>query len=580
MIILASLLMKSFDVKKFRQQFPLLGRNNHSVNSHAQKNPAQEVSNTFVYFDNGATTQKPNSVIDSYQLFYQEYNANVHRASHALSAKATAAFEQARSYAKDFINAKSIKEIIWTKGATESINLIANTLGQQILSPGDEIIIAVSEHHANIVPWQLLAEQTGAVVKVLPLEVDGRIDLVNFDQLINDKTKIVCCGHVSNVLGKLNPIEILIVKAKAAGAVTIIDGAQAVAHFPVDVQALDCDFYLFSAHKMYGPTGVGVLYGKQALLEAMPPYQSGGEMIKKVSFNQPTTFNALPFKFEAGTPNIAGVIAFAQAIKFVKELCHQAIMQYESQLIQHCYRALEKIAEINFVVPDIPDIPVLTFTVAGHHNHDIASALDSFGIAIRSGHHCAMPLMEYLSLSGCLRISMAPYNTIEEIDYFIACLEKIIAGSDIHIAVSDVAAEDNLPPSSELNSDDVIKQFTGIAGWHNRHREIMLLSKKLPRLAKYARNEQSLIHGCESLAWLVAIQSEQGAFYFQADSDARIIRGLLVIVLAAFNGKTAEQIQHFDIEKYFTALGLMQQLSPSRGNGVLAIVEKIKALTE
>ncbi len=577
--------MNSFDVKKFRQQFPLLASNSQSIKryEHEQENPVQEANNAFVYFDNGATTQKPNCVIDSHQTFYQAYNANVHRASHALSAKATAAFEQARSYAKDFINAKSIKEIIWTKGATESINLIANTFGQQILSPGDEIIIAVSEHHANIVPWQLLAEQTAAVVKVLTLEANGRIDLANFDKLLSNKTKIVCCGHVSNVLGKLNPIEALIVKAKAAGAVTIIDGAQAVAHFPVDVQALDCDFYLFSAHKMYGPTGVGVLYGKQALLAAMPPYQSGGEMIKKVSFNQPTTFNALPFKFEAGTPNVAGVIAFAQAIKFVKQFSHQAIMQYESQLIQHCYCALEKMPQINFVVHDVPDIPVLAFTVAGHHNQDIASALDSFGIAVRSGHHCAMPLMEYLSLSGCLRVSMAPYNTIEEIDYFIACLDKIITGSDMPIVasdiVSDIAVEDNLPLSSELNSDDIIKQFAHIAGWHNRHREIMLLSKKLPRLAKHDRNEQSLIHGCESLAWLVATQDEQGAFYFQADSDARIIRGLLVIVLAAFNGKTAEKIQHFDIEEYFTALGLMQQLSPSRGNGILAIVEKIKALT-
>ncbi len=579
MIILASLLIKSFEVKKFRQQFPLLGSSNPSATRHDQEKSVPGVNHAFVYFDNGATTQKPNCVIDSHQTFYQEYNANVHRASHALSAKATSAFEQARADVKDFINAKSSKEIIWTKGATESINLIANTLGHQILSPGDEIIIAVSEHHANIVPWQLLAKQTAAIIKVLTLDEDGRIDLANFERLINDKTKIVCCGHVSNVLGKVNPIEAIIAKAKAVGAVTIIDGAQAVAHFPVDVQALDCDFYLFSAHKMYGPTGVGVLYGKQVLLDAMPPYQLGGEMIKKVSFNQPTTFNVLPFKFEAGTPNIAGVIAFAQAIKFMKQFCHQDIMQYENLLIQHCYRALAQISQIKFVVRDVPDIPVLAFTVEGHHNQDIASALDSFGIAIRSGHHCAMPLMEYLSLSGCLRVSMAPYNTIEEIDYFITCLEKIIMASDSHLTVNGVTAKQHLQQSSALNSNDIIKQFAHLTGWHNRHREIMLLSKKLPRLASHDRHEQSLIHGCESLAWLVSRQDKQAIFYFQADSDARIIRGLLVIVLAAFNGKTAEQIQTFDIEEYFDKLGLMQQLSPSRGNGVLAIVEKIKALS-
>ena len=573
--------MNSFDVEKFRQQFPLLGNNSQSIKRHAheQTNPTQEVSNAFVYLDNGATTQKPNCVIDSHQTFYQEYNANVHRASHVLSAKATAAFEQARDNVKDYINAKSIKEIIWTKGATEGFNLIANTLAHHILSPGDEIIISVSEHHANIVPWQLLAKQSSAIIKVLGLDEDGRIDLNGFEKLINNKTKIVCCAQVSNVLGKVNPIEAIIAQAKAVGAITIIDGAQAVAHFPVDVQALDCDFYLFSAHKMYGPTGVGVLYGKQALLESMPPYQAGGEMIKKVSFNQPTIFADLPFKFEAGTPNIAGVIAFAQAIQFIKQFSHSAIMKHEGVLIQHCSRALAQMPNINFFVNNVPDIPVLAFTVEGHHNHDIASALDSFGIAIRSGHHCAMPLMEYLSLSGCLRVSMAAYNTIEEIDYFIACLEKIITGVDRNIVVNDVSAKKNLQQRRQLNSDDIIKQFIHIAGWHNRHREIMLLSKKLRRLTNSDRSEQALIHGCESLAWLVATQDEDKIFYFQADSDARIIRGLLVIVLAAFNGKTAGQIQNFDIEEYFATLGLMQQLSPSRGNGVLAIVEKIKALT-
>jgi cysteine desulfurase/selenocysteine lyase len=574
-LILELVLMNHFDVKIFRQQFPLLCHYGPSSRLCAQEKSIQDTSSIFVYFDNGATTQKPNSVIDSHQLYYQESNANVHRASHALSAKATSAFEQSRYYAKGFINAKSIKEIIWTKGATESINLIANTLGQQILSPGDEIIIGVSEHHANIVPWQLLVKQTGAIVKVLTLDADGRFDLNLAEKLFNDKTKIVCCGHVSNVLGKVNPIEAIIAKAKKVGAVTIIDGAQAVAHFPVDVQALDCDFYLFSAHKMYGPTGVGVLYGKQALLDKMPPYQAGGEMIKTVSFNEATTFNALPFKFEAGTPNIAGVIAFTQAIMFINSFHHQEMLAYENLLIQHCYQALEKIPQVNFIVQGVPDIPVLSFMVEGHHNHDIASALDSFGIAIRSGHHCAMPLMEYLSLSGCLRVSMAPYNTIEEIDYFITCLAKIITPDDIDIVHSEPSANEGEVQIIGRNSDDIIKQFANIAGWHNRHREIMLLSKKLPRLDKALRHDDLLIHGCESLAWLVVTKTKQGRFYFQADSDAKIIRGLLVIVLAAFNGKTTQEIRAFDIEHYFETLGLMQQLSPSRGNGVLAIVEKI-----
>ncbi|MCW8865474.1 MAG: aminotransferase class V-fold PLP-dependent enzyme, partial [Colwellia sp.] len=517
--------------------------------------------------------------IESYQSFYQEYNANVHRASHTLSAKATAAFEQARCEAKNFIQAKSIKEIIWTKGATESINLIANTLGNQILASGDEIIVAVSEHHANIVPWQLLAKRTGAVVKVLALEADGRVDMSAFDALIGDKTKIVCCGHVSNVLGKINPIEQVIAKAKAVGAISVIDGAQAVAHFSVDVQALDCDFYLFSAHKMYGPTGVGLLYGKQALLEKMPPYQAGGEMIATVSFSQETTFNVLPFKFEAGTPNIAGVIAFAQAIKFISQYHQQELMKYEQELTHYCYQALAKIPQVKFVVQEIPDIPVLAFTLDGQHNHDIASALDSVGIAIRSGHHCAMPLMDYLSLSGCLRVSMAPYNTLAEVDYFIACLAKIIE-NHVSVVEHNHHLEQSVQENNKQHSEQIIERFNQLTGWHNRHREIMLLSKKLPRLDKHLRSEQSLIQGCESLAWLVASQDEQQRFYFQADSDAKIIRGLLVIVLAAFNGKTAQEIHAFDVEAYFETLGLLQQLSPSRGNGVLAIVDKIKVLAQ
>lgn len=566
--------MKNFEVKKFRQQFPIFTNNGRSIEF---LKPEKNDGNNLVYFDNGATSQKPNCVIDSYQIFYQEYNANVHRASHALSAKATSAFEQARTCARKFINANSIKEIIWTKGATESINLLANTLGRQRVKSGDEIIISISEHHANIVPWQILAQETGAIIKVLPLDEEGLIDLSAFDRLINDKTKLVCCSHVSNVLGKINPIKQLIAKAKEFGALSIIDGAQAVPHFPVDVQELDCDFYLFSAHKMYGPTGVGVLYGKQTLLEEMPPYQSGGEMIKVVSFNQPTTFNTLPFKFEAGTPNIAGVIAYAQAINFINELDHHAMRQYEQLLTQHCYQALAKVLGVKFIVAGVPDIPVLAFTIDGHHNHDIASALDSLGVAIRSGHHCAMPLMEHLSIKGCLRVSMAPYNTIEEIDYFIGCLEKIISADGKNIT-KGTFIDEKVALKSTLNSDDIIAQFAKINGWHNRHREIMLLSKKLLRLNIIDRNEQSLIYGCESQAWLVAKQEDNGAFYFQADSDAKIIRGLLVIVLAAFNGRTAATIQDFDIEAYFETLGLMQQLSPSRGNGVLAIVEKIKKL--
>ena len=580
--------MKSFIPDQFRQQFPLII--NHEVNTLPVNSLSLMGSSLpLVYFDNGATTQKPNCVIDSYNAFYQTSNANVHRGSHLLSTKATMAFEQARNRVKTFINAKSSQEIIWTKGTTESINLIAMSLGRKILNPGDEILLAVSEHHANIVPWQLIAEQTGAVIKTVELDAVGRVDVLTFEGHLNNKTKIFCCAHLSNVVAKINPLSELIQKAKSVGVITVIDGAQAVAHFPIDVQSLDCDFYAFSAHKMYGPTGLGVLYGKQALLETMPPYQGGGEMIKHVSFNRPTTFNSLPFKFEAGTPNIAGVIAFSEAIQFISAYDAKKISDYEKKLTIHCYQALQNLTVssktvVKFIVKGLPDIPVISFILEGHHNHDIATALDSYGIAIRSGHHCAMPLMEFLNISGCLRISLAAYNTFDEVNYFIECLTKILMKeNEVSLLCpnnKDNSVKYNENDKNEQASAIIIAQFSAIKSWDSRHRKIMLLGKQLDRLDKSARDDLTLISGCESLAWLVAQKSSQNVFYFQADSDAKIIRGLLVIVLAAFNYKTAVQIQAFDIETYFKSLGLMQHLSPSRGNGILAIVDKIKEIAQ
>lgn len=565
------LYMRHFEPEQFRQQFPLIARNMEINTSH-------ELNSSVVYFDNGATTQKPKSVIECYQHYYQNINANVHRASHRLSSQATLAFEQSRDIVKSFINAKSNKEIIWTKGTTESINLVASILGNKLIRSGDEVILTVSEHHANIVPWQLMAEKIGALIKVLPLDLEGKADLEALEKLLTNKTKVVCCAHISNVLGKLNPISKIIEKAKSVGAITVIDGAQAVAHFQIDVQSLDCDFYAFSAHKMYGPTGIGVLYGKQALLESLPPYQSGGEMIKTVSLKDKTTFNELPFKYEAGTPNIAGVIAFAEAIKFISQYNHEDIFKYEKYLTQYCYQALSKISKVKFVVDDIPDIPVISFVIKDHHNHDIAASLDSVGIAIRSGHHCAMPLMEYLEISGCIRVSLAAYNNLAEIDYFIESLISIIQ-QDHNLSKEQYINEDNKPSEVSATSE-IIDKFTNVKSWDARHREIMLLGKKLERLDKNLRNDQSLINGCESLAWLVSKVDSKGRYNFQGDSDAKIIRGLLMIVFAAFNGKTAKQIASFDVNQYFNTLGLMQHLSPSRGNGILAIVDKIKELAQ
>ncbi len=569
--------MPAFQYQHFREKFPLL---------------ATRVNNLpLVYFDNGATTQKPQAVLDSYQEYYQHSNANVHRASHAVSAKATLSYEQARLKVQHFIGAKHSEEIIWTKGSTESINLIAQSWGRSQLSAGDEIVLSQSEHHANIVPWQIVAEQTGALIKVLPLTASGKIEENQLSAIISSKTKVVSVAHISNVLGRINPLDAIIAAAKKVGAITVVDGAQAVAHQQLNVEQLGCDFYVFSAHKMYGPTGVGVLYGKKALLNKMPVYQGGGEMIKKVSFNA-TSYNQLPFKFEAGTPNIAGVVAFAAAINFLQQQNLKALAKYEQQLGQYCYQQLTLLKQVKFISEGIPDIPLLSFAVEGHHNHDIAMALDSYGIAVRSGHHCAMPLMAYLHIDGCLRVSLAAYNTKAEVDYFIKSLQKIISDDAVieSAQADEVKAEQRKELSERITDNtgdnaanapvaEMIDLFSRNKGWDNRHRQIMLLGKKLPRMDQNLRNEDTLISGCESLAWLSYQKQENEQFVFTADSDAKVIRGLLMIVLTAFNDKTAEQIHSFDLEGYFSELGLLQHLSPSRGNGLKAIVNKILTLT-
>lgn len=555
--------MNCFELSTFRQQFPLL-----SIQVHQKP---------LIYFDNAATTQKPQSVIDTYQQYYSSYNANVHRASHALSASATEAFELARLKVKRFINSKSIEEIIWTKGTTEGFNLIAQTWGISQLQSGDVIVLSYSEHHANIVPWQMLAKKTGAVIKILPLTSEGKIDENSLDKVITTATRIVSVAHVSNVLGRINPIKKIIERAKAVGAITIIDGAQAIAHQRIDVQALGCDFYLFSAHKMFGPTGIGVLYGRKELLNSMPPYQGGGEMIKKVSFFEETTFNDLPFKFEPGTPNIAGVLSFSTAIDFLQQHLGDEMLNYENQLLDYCFKRLSEIKALKFVISGKPDIPLFSFTVLGHHNHDIAAALDSFGIAVRSGHHCAMPLMSYLKISGCLRVSLTAYNTVEEVDFFVESLDEILADD-----YSDKVHEQAMDVNNELGQaeNNIISLFKKVKGWDGKHREIMMLGKTLIRLPKENRTDQSLISGCESLAWLTCYKDTNRQYIFSADSDAKVIRGLLVIILAAFDHKTAEQIIDFDTDAYFQDLGLMQHLSPSRGNGVYAIVAKIRAMVD
>ncbi|MBT1699875.1 cysteine desulfurase [Fulvivirgaceae bacterium PWU4] len=401
----------ALNVEKLRAEFPVL---------HQQVN-----GRDLVYFDNAATNQKPKRVIDALVGYYTGYNANIHRGIHTLAEKATKAFEETRHTAKVFINAPSAEEIIFTRGVTESINLVAATYGRAFVKEGDEIIISNLEHHSNIVPWQLVCEEKKAKLKIIPVSQDGVLNLEAYKTLLSPRTRIVAVNHASNSLGTINPVKEIIRLAHEAGAVILIDGAQAGAHLPIDVQDLDCDFYCLSSHKMFGPTGTGILYGKRALLEKMPPYQGGGEMIKEVTFEK-TTYNDLPYKFEAGTPNIADVVAFRHAMEFINELGKENIAAHEHELLVYATERVSKLKGVKVIGQAKDKVGVLSFTVQGIHPFDIGQMLDARGIAVRTGHHCTQPLMECLGIEGTVRASFSVYNTKKEIDQLVEGLERII----------------------------------------------------------------------------------------------------------------------------------------------------------
>ncbi len=369
-----------------------------------------------VYLDNAATTQKPQCVIDTINRYYCEINSNIHRGVHTLSQLATDEYEATRETVRQFINAKSLKEVIFTRGTTESINLVASSWGGSELKAGDEVIISAMEHHSNIVPWQMICEQTGAILKVIPMNNEGELLIDEYKALITEKTKMVAIVHVSNALGTINPVKDIIDIAHEHDIVVLLDGAQSVAHLSVDVQALDCDFFAFSGHKLYGPTGIGVLYGKQALLEKMPPYQGGGDMILAVSFEK-TEYNELPYKFEAGTPNIADTIGLAKAIDYVNAIGLETIAEYEDQLLRYATTQLSEIPGFRVIGSAKQKASVLSFVIKGVHPHDLGTILDMDGIATRTGHHCAMPVMDYYNVPATARASFALYNTFEEVDH-------------------------------------------------------------------------------------------------------------------------------------------------------------------
>jgi len=403
--------MTNFPVEKIRADFPIL---------------AEKIRNKpLVYLDNAATSQKPQAVIDSIVHLYSHDYANVHRGVHTLSVRSTELFEGARTRVKDFINASSEKEIIFVRGTTEAINLVAQSYGKANIKAGDEILITGMEHHSNIVPWQMLCQQTGAVLKVAPINLQGELIYDEFEKMLSDKTRLVSVVHMSNALGTINPVKKIIAAAHAEGIPVLLDGAQAIPHMTVDVQDLDCDFYVFSGHKLYAPTGVGVLYGKQALLEAMPPYQGGGDMIRKVTFEE-TEYNVLPYKFEAGTPSIADVIGLGAAIDYLNAIGMDKIALYEAELLSYATAKARQIKSLRIIGEAEHKGAILSFVLDKIHPHDIGTMLDSLGIAVRAGHHCAMPVMDFYKVPATARASFAMYNTKEEIDVLMKGIESLI----------------------------------------------------------------------------------------------------------------------------------------------------------
>lgn len=401
---------KQFNVREIRDQFPALRQLIYNKN--------------LIYFDNGATSQKPQVVLDAINNYYSKDNANIHRGVHYMSQKATTEYETARKTIQTYLHAKKSEEIIFTKGTTDGINLVASSYGE-LLAAGDEILITAMEHHSNIVPWQMLCERKNLTLRVAPINKKGELILEEFDKLLSTKTKLVAVTHISNTLGTINPVKELIQKAHAVGAKVLVDGAQSIQHMPIDVIDMDCDFFVFSGHKVFGPTGIGVLYGKEALLDKMPPYQGGGDMIAKVTFER-TTYNELPFKFEAGTPHIAGGICLGKAFEFLSTIDMVAVQQYEKELAEYAQDLLDTFEGMRIIGEAKKKTSVVSFVMDGIHPFDIGTLLDKQGIAVRTGHHCTQPLMDFYGIPGTVRASFAFYNTRQEVDTFIAAVERSI----------------------------------------------------------------------------------------------------------------------------------------------------------
>ncbi len=562
-----------FDLRKVRDDFPILQRTAHGK--------------PLVYFDNAATTQKPAPVIDAIRRYYELYNANIHRAVHLLSQLATQEYEEARAKVRRFLNAPSAKEILFTRGTTEGINLVAQTYGRANLRPGDEVIVSHMEHHSNIVPWQILCEEKGAKLRVIPINDRGELLFEEYEKLLGPRTRIVSVVHVSNSLGTVNPVKRVVEAAHRRGAVALIDGAQAVAHLRVDVQDLDCDFYALSGHKLYGPTGIGVLFGKEKLLRAMPPYQGGGDMIASVTFEK-TTYADLPNKFEAGTPDIAGAIGLAAAIDYVESVGLENIAAHEDKLLRHATDKVRQIPGVRVLGTAAHKVGVLSFVVEDPPVSalDVGTKLDLEGVAVRTGHHCCQPVMDRFGLPGTARASFAMYNTTEEIDHFAVALRKIVteAAAKARPAVAappvEAAYAKAWAASPQEAADKLADVFEFLDDWSERYAHIIELGKKIPPMPAALKTEANYVRGCQSTVHISARKKPGTAdvLEFVADSDADLVRGLIGVLERVYSGQRAEDILAFDVEGFFARLGLDQHLTMGRRNGLASMVQRVRAL--
>ena len=598
------------DHAAIRAQFPLLVQ------------PAGDGS--LVFLDSAASTQQPLSVIEQVAAYQRDQHANIHRAVYRLSQEATRRYEEARAKVAGFINAAEPAECLFTRGTTESINLVAAAWGRANLKPDDEIILSTLEHHSNIVPWQLIAQATGARIRVIPINDAGELDLDAYHALLGPRTRMVAVTHVSNALGTINPVQEIIAAAHATGALALIDGAQWVAHGFTDVQALDADFYAFSGHKLYGPTGIGVLYGKRALLEAMPPYQGGGDMIERVSFIE-TTFAGLPSRFEAGTPNIAGALGLGAAIDWIGSVGLEPIGRYEQGLLAEATERMQQVSGLEIKGTAAAKSGVISFRLLDPpmSTLDLGTELDLRGICIRTGHHCCQPLMQRLGVSSTARASFALYNNQEDIERLVAALEEIVsrarsaaaAAGEARVSVGQASGSERQPspgaqPSAAAKEDSatqaavapataaspsypaaaadspeaaaevLAEDFEFLPDWPTRHQYLIELGDRLPPMPAAMKTDATRVEGCQSTVYIAARvkPGSEDVIEFLADSDANIVRGLIALLEQLCSGQCAAAILAFDLDAFLTRIGLDAHLSLSRRNGLAAMVQRLRAM--